>query len=143
MSHFSKIAASGKPGHANGKTHAAVVDQRTDLMWTAGELGELTHADAEAKIAALNAERFLGFDDWRLPTIQELFGLVDHSRKQPAIDTDAFPKAKSDWYWSSTISAWSSGCAWVVLFDGGYVDGGYRDGRAFVRAVRRVSPAGQ
>jgi hypothetical protein len=144
MSHFSKIAASGKPARANAKNHAAVVDTRTALMWTAGELGEITHADAEAKIAALNAERFLGFDDWRLPTIQELFGLVDHSRRLPAIDTNAFPGCKSDWYWSSTISAWSSGCAWLVAFYYGHVGYGNRNSRAFVRAVRGVSsPAGQ
>ncbi|HET6807222.1 MAG TPA: DUF1566 domain-containing protein [Frateuria sp.] len=140
---FDKIAANGQPADANATTHAAVIDQRTSLMWTAGELGELTYADAEARIAALNAERFLGFDDWRLPTIPELFGLVDHSRTSPAIDTDAFPGAESDWYWSSTTCAWSSGCAWVVGFDDGYVNSNHRASGAFVRAVRRVSPAGQ
>ena len=39
--------------------------------------------------------------------------------------------------------AWSSGCAWIVNFNNGNVNNNNRNNRAFVRAVRRVSPAGQ
>jgi hypothetical protein len=143
MSHFTKLAATGKPARANAKNHAAVIDQRSQLMWTTIETARLIHQAAQAHVDKLNAERYLGFADWRLPTVQELFGLVDHTRSSPAIDTDAFPHCKSLWYWTDTPCAWSSGHAWFVNFSLGYVGYGGRDYLAFVRAVRRVSPAGQ
>ncbi len=105
MSHFQKITATGKAARATAKTHAAVIDQRTGLMWTAKDAGTATFCDAPALIADLNAKAFAGFTDWRLPTLQELFGIADHSRFSPAIDTDAFPSCKGGWYWSSTVYA--------------------------------------
>lgn len=143
MSHFTKLAATGKPARANAKNHAAVIDQRSQLMWTNIEIARLTHQAAQEHVDKLNAERYLGFADWRLPTVQELFGLVDHTRTSPAIDTDAFPHCKSLWYWTDTICAWSSVRAWIVGFLNGSVGGYDRAYHAFVRAVRRGSPAGQ
>jgi hypothetical protein len=119
-----------------------ITDTVSNLIWSKATLSDecVTHAEAESICVQLD---LAGHTDWRLPTVEELFALADRSRKQPAIDTDAFPDTKSDWYWTSTISAWSSDVAWVVLFaDGsaGYLHrGGYN---AFVRAVRSV-PAGQ
>jgi hypothetical protein len=84
-----------------------------------------------------------GHTDWRLPTVQELFTLVDHGRYDPSIDTDVFPDTKADWYWTDTPCAWSSARAWCVDFDGGGVYLNHRDSYlAFARAVRAV-PAGQ
>jgi hypothetical protein len=143
MSHFTKLAATGKPARANAKNHAAVIDQRSQLMWTNIETARLTHQAAQEHVDKLNAERYLGFADWRLPTVHELFGLVDHTRTRPATDTGAFPHCKSFWYWTDTICAWSSDRAWIVDFSYGGVYGYDRYGDAFVRAVRRASPAGQ
>lgn len=39
--------------------------------------------------------------------------------------------------------AWSSDHAWIVNFNNGNVNNNDRNNNAFVRAVRRVSPAGQ
>lgn len=98
----------------------------------------VTHAQAEAACTELRSG---GFDDWRLPSTHELFALVDHSRCRPAIDTDAFPDTKSDWYWTSTVCAWSSSHAWFVNFDGGDADSDNRDyPNGLVRAVRSLPP---
>jgi hypothetical protein len=94
------------------------------------------HATAEASCAALGG-------GWRLPTAEELLSLVDRSRHSPAIDTDVFPDTQSDWYWTSTITAWSPGCAWIVSFGLGLAYDYHRDDSyACARAVRSV-PAGQ
>ncbi len=100
----------------------------------------MNHAAAEATCAALDLG---GHTDWRLPTIEELFALADRSKVRPAIDTNAFPDTKSDWYWSSTVHASDSSCAWFVSFSFGLANLYHRgDDGAFVRAVR-ASSAGQ
>jgi hypothetical protein len=140
MTSFVKIAASGKPARANAKNHAVVIDQRHGLMWTAKDVGTVTFRNAPALVADLNANAFAGFTDWRLPTLQELFTIADHSRISPAIDTDAFPTCKGGWYWSSTVHASSpSVYAWLVGFGYGGAYCGHQDGNGRVRAVRSVS----
>ena len=119
-----------------------ITDTSTGLMWSKATLSQacVTHAQAEGICADLD---LAGHKDWRLPTVEELFPLADRARHSPAIDTTAFPDTHSDWYWTSTIAAWSSDLAWGVSFGNGNSDydrRGYND--AFVRAVRAV-PSGQ
>ncbi len=117
-----------------------VTDRRTGLMWSRDEIVAkcTTHAKAEQACKAL---RVGGFDDWRLPTRAELLTLVDDTRHAPAIDINAFPSCKSDWYWTSTIAAWSSDYAWIVTFSYGYAYYYRRDyNYGLVRAVRVVAP---
>lgn len=120
-------------------------DNSTGLVWTRAYAteGEVTFADAEAAVASLNEQGFMGFFDWRLPTVHELFGLIDHARYAPAIDTDAFESAAYDWVWTGTPLASASDDVWVVFFGYGDVNHHRRDNYAFVRAVRGPSPAGQ
>jgi len=95
---------------------------------------ELNWKDAIQACKELN---FAGYKDWRLPTIEELASLVDYSKREPAIDTEAFPDTKSSWYWSSTPVAGSVGFAWYVYFYGGGVgDGFYKNSSGYVRPVR-------
>ncbi|UPG89305.1 DUF1566 domain-containing protein [Luteibacter aegosomaticola] len=127
-------------------TTGITTDAVSGLIWTRGYAteGEVNYEDAEAAVAKLNEQQFGGFSDWRLPTVKELFALVDHERFKPAIDTNAFESGEYDWVWSSTPVASAPAFAWVVGFylgDVGYGHRGY--GNAFVRAVRSSSPAGQ
>jgi hypothetical protein len=121
-----------------------VRDEATGLIWTADNVSaeRLNFADAEKAVAKLNASRFGGYADWRLPTITELLTLVDYTRHNPAIDTDAFRNAKPNAYWSSSPDASSpEGYAWVVGFHYGYSSYAHRNHLAFVRAVRSAAPA--
>ena len=56
---------------------------------------------------------------WRLPAVGELLGILDHSRLNPSIDTEAFPGTPLEWFWTSTPYAGDSGDAWYVSFDNG------------------------
>lgn len=142
MSHFQKITTTGKLAKTTSKTHVAVIDQRTGLMWTAEDVGTATFRTAPNLIADLNARSFAGFNDWRLPTAEELFALADRSRFNRAIDTAAFPACKGGWYWSSTVYASPpSGYAWVVSFRYGRAFYGHQNSPGRVRAVRSVSAA--
>jgi hypothetical protein len=119
-----------------------VTDTRSGLTWSKVTLcdREINYATAEQLCTELE---LAGHTDWRLPTVDELFALADRTRTDPAIDTGAFPDTQSDWYWTSTIVAWSSDDAWIVSFNYGDAGNGHRGySDAFVRAVRGV-PAGQ
>jgi len=117
-----------------------VTDTWTGLMWTKATVARSqTHGQATDAVKQLDVG---GFTNWRLPNDHELLSLVDRSRYRPAIDTEVFPNTENDWYWTNTLCAWDSSCAWVVYFDNGYADYDHRSDGACVRAVRS-GPAGQ
>ena len=107
-----------------------ITDTKTGLIWAKNTAAkDANFADAEQAVAALG-------DGWRMPTIDELATLVDRTRYNPAINTEAFPDTESDWYWSSTPHAKYTSAVWVVNFHLGTVGGGLRDLNGCVRAVR-------
>ena len=143
MERFTKIDTEGKPLPADAQAWVAVLDNTTNLMWSADDVvdADVQHADAEKACAECSVA---GFSDWRLPTVEELFALADRTRRNPAIDTAAFPTCKSDWYWSSTPWAGSpASLAWIVCFYGGDSFDNSRGLSARVRACRVASSAGQ
>lgn len=89
-------------------------------------------------IAQLNQQRFGGFSDWRMPTINELSSLVNNGipSQGPTIDTRWFPRTVSFIYWSSTANAYYKNAAWRVKFGYGGVYDDFKSYRYFVRAVR-------
>jgi len=78
-----------------------VCDNVTGLTWqrspdTDGDgalsrRDKVTLAQAQALPAKLNAARFGGFDDWRLPSIKELYSLFDASGTDPSAPMDVEP----------------------------------------------------
>lgn len=81
-----------------------VTDLVTGLMWQAG-LPELKYTYEEAVVYAESAS-LAGYDDWRLPTIKELYSLMQFSGSTgmsaetsvPYIDTDYFEFRYGDEY---------------------------------------------
>ena len=92
--------------------------------------------DIHAFVQAVNAQRLCGASDWRMPTRQELQGIVDYGQSTPVIDTGYFPNTPSGWFWSGSPHANHSNYAWNVYFNDGYAGNYYRSFNHRVRLVR-------
>lgn len=84
-----------------------------------------------------------GFDDWYLPSRDELMQLWRNlgpcRKKTPDLfREDAAEAFGTTWYWSSTENASNVYHAWMVGFDNGYQDYYSKNFNGSVRAVRRV-----
>ncbi|HVP10801.1 MAG TPA: DUF1566 domain-containing protein [Phycisphaerae bacterium] len=111
--------AGHQPGFTLSSDGLTVHDNITGLTWqhtpdTNGDgsiraTDKLTWTQAQARPAALNAAHYGGFSDWRLPTIKELYSLIDFRGTDPSgytgtdtswltpfIDTDYFDFAYGD-----------------------------------------------
>lgn len=136
-----------------------VVDRQTGLMWVR-DVGRLDGDDGQgargnvilsqplswqAAVEAANALVYAGFDDWRLPNVNELQTLVDFGRAAPALDPRAFPEPfaalPSPYFWSSTTHAALPAMALYLNVRDGHV---YRwtKGAAFAVRPVRDAPAG-
>lgn len=129
--------------HENG----TITDTTTNLMWTKKDSWSDTGGcrswnASKTYVSGLSTG---GHSDWRMPTIQELQGIYEKSKKNTsgwkgkAVDLDPiFSKGGAASYWSSETAGPGSCCALFVFF---YFEGVEKSERDFcydlgVRAVR-------
>jgi len=93
-----------------------VTNENTGLMWQQTDAGPMTWDNTLSYSENLS---LAGFTDWRLPTIEELRSIVDHSRYYPAVNSTFFPDTKLSAYWSSSSRAEAPNYAWPVGFSFG------------------------
>lgn len=152
----------GKPGGGFFACTECVRDKRTGLLWEGktcdgglrdgcrlySNWGDGRVGDASAYVAQVNAMGLCGFDDWRLPTADELQTLVDYRRPfpGPTIDVHWFPHTWVDlstlaWrgYWTSDLYADDPVYAWNVNFNYGNLGVNHRNNDGAVRLVRAGS----
>ena len=101
-----------------------VVDQRTSLMWQSGgiDIGSIRYI--QRNIQELNKQKFAGYNDWRLPTMEEAMSLMEpvknskgvflhscFSKEQPFIFVEAQRKPGGYWFvdYKQGRTFWSSG----------------------------------
>lgn len=112
-------------GYVSQRGNTTIFDPKTGLEWQVADAEPMIWEDALATCARL---RLAGACDWRLPSVKELYSIVD----------DPFPGAVPDLYASSTIVASSAGDGeiWLVHFGTGAADPFDADTPARVRCVR-------
>ena len=123
-----------------------VTQKTTGLMWMRCSLGQkwngktCTGAAAnyswKGALQAGNHFKFAGYDDWRLPSKNELESIVEESCHSPAINDSIFPATPAAFFWSSSPYAGFSRGAWSVDFGFGSVNPSDKDGGIPVRLVR-------
>ena len=125
-----------------------VTDNKTGLMWkqceeglsgadcSTGTVETFTWQQALQRPATLNTSGgFAGYQDWRLPNLNELESLREVSCYNPAINTTVFPDAYALLVWSSSPSYYSR-YALYVSFGHGSSGINTREYNAHVRLVR-------
>ncbi len=116
----------------NGKV---VVDKTTGLTWQqGGSENYMVYKDAEKYIQQLNRERFAGFDDWRLPTLEEAMSLMESKKLSGDYYIDHLFGQKQYYIWTSDY--FDASRAWVVYFGNGYCNLDDVGDVDYVRAVR-------
>ncbi|HNP02360.1 MAG TPA: DUF1566 domain-containing protein, partial [Agitococcus sp.] len=130
---WQKIGLQGEKLAADAPQWAAVIDEKTQLMWAINSSKtasfpnpnkRINWKDAMTWANYVNTQGWCGFNNWRLPTIDELKTLLTQ-RKQPNlyIREDIFSDIPKKYYWawsSSPFAALNSHNAWIVNFYGGY-----------------------
>ena len=131
-----------------------VIDHATGLMWQRGGSGSPVQGGMKAAqqyVQALNAKKFAGFDDWRLPTLEEAMSLMTPPEKGQPGEVDngeghiikgvdhidaSFEYSAAPFLWTSDLQSPTRG--WVVYFWDGICDLESVDFNAYVRAVRSL-----
>lgn len=113
---------------------------------TTGVLEKPTQSDLDLAtnsigyIRSVNDAALCGFSDWRLPTLEELQGLVDYgSSSGPLIDTTWFPTSVNTITWTAPSS--SDGYAWIVDFSTGKTTSWAINQFKSIRLVRGALPS--
>ena len=126
-----------------------VVDKATGLMWHQnGSDDSMRYKKVKKWIRKLNKRGYAGYQDWRLPTVEEAASLLESRKKNEGLYIDPFFGDES-FIWTGDEFDDGSGDAWGVDF----LDGGVRttteswcphflhkmDGKCFcVRPVRSM-----
>ena len=147
---FFVICVRGNPGYGTNQFidngDGTITDNATGLMWSRSDSGSgMDWEVALAWVQEKNAEKYLGYNDWRLPDAKELQSIVDYTRSpdttgSAAIDqlftctqiTSEAGQADYPFYWTGTTHAASNGMGGSAVYVSfgramGYVDGRWQD----------------
>jgi len=124
------------------KGEKVIFDQASGLMWQQGGSSEsMTYKKAKEYISQLKRDRFAGFDDWRLPTLEEAMSLMEPEKMNGDLYIDPKFDKTQRWIWTADLFKGES-WAWCVFFSLGLCDDSRFYGSPYVRALRSGQSSG-
>ena len=74
-------------------------------------------------ISCLNGSSYLGFTDWRLPTVNEMVTIInlEQANLPQWLNGQGFINIQANKYWTSTTYLSFTGNAWIIEMAYGYV----------------------
>ncbi|MBN2895901.1 MAG: DUF1566 domain-containing protein [Campylobacterales bacterium] len=118
------------------KRKDGIVDDQNDLLWLGLDATEAkTRYSFEEAIE--HCESLSHYNrSWRLPTLEELYSIVDYAHNGPSVNTDYFGAMMHRYYWSAT--PFSEEESYVVGFKFGTVATSSKKNRSYVRCVSEL-----
>jgi serine/threonine protein kinase len=114
-----------------------VVDHITGLMWYNGKLPKkMKFKSAEKWIKELNTKNYGGYNDWRLPTLEEAASLLRKTKNKNGLHIPPLFSGNQKIIW--TEDHLSSNGLWVVHFDSGKAHISIESSKNQVIAVRSL-----
>jgi hypothetical protein len=121
--------------HEYERRGAVVFDKATSLTWQqSGSKNLLNYAHAKTYIKSVNDQKFAGYNDWRLPTLEEAMSLMEPKVKNKGLYIDPVFDKRISWIWTADMD--SASVAWHVLFRKGRCRLALSHPSPLVRAVR-------
>ena len=124
-------------GSYERNSNGIVKDTTTGLEWQDHYISDIKETSWNKAIEYCDDLQLASFEDWRLPTINELYSIVDFNRSSPAMDDTVFETMGAYHYWTSTKNDASSGNSRAIYlnYDGTNI-GSNTSNYNFVRCVR-------
>lgn len=120
------------------KGNMIVIDSASGLMWQQGGSSEkMKYEQAKKWIEEINLEYYAGFQDWRLPTLEEAMSLMEQKNKNNDLYIETAFDSRQWGIWTSDLVKDQSR-AWVVSFSLGGCHGNIFSNFNYVRAVRSI-----
>lgn len=112
------------------------LDDKTGLVWQDNQaVADVVKSYDEAK-KYCEQLKVDGFDDWRLPTLSELYTIIDMRRERPSLKYGIEMRVE-EWFWTSTLFVGDPKReAWRLSFRYGETEPSRQDRTLYVRCVR-------
>ncbi|WP_052746110.1 DUF1566 domain-containing protein [Sulfurovum lithotrophicum] len=114
------------------------LDEKTGLIWQDNKsvaTVEKSYVEASNYCKQLSVD---GFEDWRLPSIKELYTIVDLRRERPALK-NGFSMRVDEWFWTATPFVGDPKKeAWKISMRYGEAEPTRQDRMLHIRCVRSV-----
>ncbi len=95
-----------------------VYDRASNIMWQqSGSNQLLLYKNAKLYIKGLNRNKYAGYNDWRLPSVEEAMTLVEPTKKNGKLYIDSIFGTNQSKIWTS--EPYSASSNWSVHFEGG------------------------
>jgi len=115
-------------------------DPKTDLIWQDDVAAKNVKGDWDDAMDYCDYLRLNGHKDWRLPSVQELYSLIDLNADDPAA-IEQLRNVESADYWSASICVSDLSDAWLVYFEDGVVNHYAKSRKRHIRCVRNEPKA--
>ena len=112
-----------------------MIDHVTGLTWRkSGSKNYMTFKEIDAYIKKMNVDMYGGYNDWRLPTLEEAMSIMESKRNDNGLFIDPLFDPIQRWIW--TVDKEGPTMVWVVEFNNGVCKPHSIDKYNSVRAVR-------
>lgn len=110
-----------------------VVDRQNNIIWMPLDAGDKKRKFNFEEARLFCEENGYMGREWRLPSVDELYGIVDYAYSRPAVDRTLFGVMMNRYYWSDDEFGEAKG--YVVGFKFGSVATSAKENRSYVRCV--------